>query len=89
MGCRLPAAVPQVANAFHVASIKRGTAVDSRQMVLHVIGKRNKERVLPLTESILDMLYQVWKIRRSPRWVCPSRRIVTHRTDDRCTMTPG
>ena len=32
------------------------TAVDSQQMVLRVIGKRNKERVLPLTESILDMV---------------------------------
>ena len=29
------------------------SAVDSRQMVLHVVGKRNKERILPLTESIL------------------------------------
>ena len=32
------------------------TAVDSKQMVLRVIGKRNKERALPLTESILQML---------------------------------
>ena len=36
------------------------TAVDSRQMVLHVIGKRNKERILPLTEPILQMLREVW-----------------------------
>ena len=40
------------------------TAVDSQQMVLRVIGKRNKERVLPLTESILDMLREVWKTHR-------------------------
>ena len=37
------------------------TAVDSKQMVLRVIGKRNKERILPLTDSILQMLRQVWK----------------------------
>ena len=32
------------------------TAVDSKQMVLRVVGKGNKERILPLTESILEML---------------------------------
>ena len=47
-------------------------------MLLRVIGKRNKERILPLTESILQMLREVWKIHRSRRWVFPSRRVVTH-----------
>jgi site-specific recombinase XerD len=54
------------------------TAVDSKRMVLRVIGKRNKERILPLTESILEMLREVWKIHRSRKWLFPSRRIVTH-----------
>jgi site-specific recombinase XerD len=53
------------------------TAVDSKQMVLRVIGKRNKERILPLTESILQMLREVWKIHRSRRWLFPSRRLVS------------
>jgi integrase/recombinase XerD len=57
------------------------TAVDSKRMVLRVIGKGNKERVLPLTESILEMLRQVWKIHRSKRWLFPSRRLVTHLPD--------
>ena len=57
------------------------TAVDSKQLLLRVIGKRNKERALPLTESILDMLREVWKIHRSKRWLFPSRRIVTHLPD--------
>ena len=57
------------------------TAVDSKQMILRVIGKRDKERILPLTESILDMLREVWKIHRSRRWLFPSRRIVTHLPD--------
>ena len=48
------------------------TAVDSKQMVLRVIGKGNKERILPLTESLLHMLREVWKIHRSPRWLFAS-----------------
>ncbi len=54
------------------------TAIDSEQMLLRVIGKRNKERALPLTESILDMLRQLWKLHRSEQWLFPSRRFVTH-----------
>lgn len=57
------------------------TAVDSNRMVLRVIGKGNKERALPLTESILDMLRGVWKLHGSRRWLFPSRRIVTHLPD--------
>ena len=57
------------------------SAVDSQQMVLHVIGKRNKERVLPLTESVLLMLRDVWKTHRSRRWLFPSRRLATHLPD--------
>jgi site-specific recombinase XerD len=57
------------------------SAVDSQQMVLHVIGKRNKERILPLTESILQMLREVWKTHRSQRWLFPSRRPATHLSD--------
>lgn len=54
------------------------TAVDSEQMVLRLIGKGDKERALPLTESILKMLREVWKTHQSPKWLFPSRRIVTH-----------
>ena len=57
------------------------TAVDSKQMILRVIGKRNKERALPLTESILEVLRAVWKTHCSRRWLFPSRRIVTHMPD--------
>jgi site-specific recombinase XerD len=53
------------------------TAVDSRQSLLRVIGKGNKQRALPLTDSILEMLRQVWKTHRSRRWLFPSQRIVT------------
>ena len=57
------------------------TAIDSKQMILHVIGKRNKQRALPLTDSILQMLREVWKTHRSRTWLFPSRRIVTHLPD--------
>ena len=57
------------------------SAVDSKQMVLRVIGKGNKERILPLTESILQMLRAVWKTHRSRRWLFPSRHPVTHLPD--------
>jgi integrase/recombinase XerD len=40
------------------------TAVDSQQLLLRVIGKGNKERALPLTES-------------SQHWLFPSQAIVT------------
>ncbi|MCP5119887.1 MAG: tyrosine-type recombinase/integrase [bacterium] len=39
------------------------TAVDSKQMVLRVIGKGNKERAFPLIESILHMLQRGVDIR--------------------------
>jgi integrase/recombinase XerD len=57
------------------------SAVDSKQMVLRVVGKRNKERILPLTDSILKMLREVWKIHRSPKWLFPSRHLWTHLPD--------
>ncbi len=57
------------------------TAIDPRQMRLRIVGKGNKERVLPLTEPILQMLRQVWKIHRSPRWLFASRRRLTHLPD--------
>jgi integrase/recombinase XerD len=53
------------------------TAVDSEQLLLRVIGKGNKERALPLTEVMLDMLREVWKTHRSQRWLFPSQAIVT------------
>jgi integrase/recombinase XerD len=60
------------------------SAVDSRQMVLHIIGKGNKERVLPLNKPILSAdggPRELWKTHRSPRWLFPSRRPLTHLPD--------
>jgi len=49
------------------------TAVDSKQILLRIVGKRNKERVVPLSEPTLDMLRQVWKLHRSQKWLFPRR----------------
>jgi site-specific recombinase XerD len=49
------------------------SAVDSQAMVLRVIGKRNRERFLPINEPILRMLREVWKIHRNPDWLFPRK----------------
>jgi integrase/recombinase XerD len=46
-------------------------AIAPDSMTLRVIGKGKKERILPLTESILLMLREVWKTHRSPQWLFP------------------
>jgi integrase len=47
-------------------------------MLLRVIGKRNKERALPLTKPTLAMLREVWKIHRSSKWLFPNRKGTDH-----------
>lgn len=47
-------------------------------MLLRVIGKRNKERVLPLSEPTLAMLREVWKRHRSTSWLFPNRNDTAH-----------
>jgi site-specific recombinase XerD len=43
-------------------------------MLLRIIGKRNKERALPLTDSTLNMLRAVWKAHRSEKWLFANRK---------------
>jgi integrase/recombinase XerD len=47
-------------------------------MLLQVIGKRNKERVLPLPNPTLAMLRKVWKTHRSKKWLFPNRERTAH-----------
>lgn len=42
-------------------------------MLLHIVGKGNKERVVPLSEPVLQMLREVWKKHRNPKWLFPRR----------------
>ena len=49
------------------------TAIDRARRVLHVIGKGNKERLVPLPQPILDDLGRVWLTHHNRRWLFPNR----------------
>ncbi len=49
------------------------THIDGAQGSLRVIGKGNKERLVPLPEPVLIELRRLWKTHRNPRWLCPNR----------------
>lgn len=50
------------------------SAVDRTRRVLRVIGKGNKERLVPLPQPVLDDLGRLWRTHRNPRWLFPNRR---------------
>jgi len=45
------------------------SAIDSKTMVLRVIGKGNKERIVPINPSLLKLLRETWKSHRSERYL--------------------
>jgi site-specific recombinase XerD len=55
-------------------------------MLLRVIGKRNKQRALPLAEPSLAMLREVWKTHRNPKWLFPNRNGTSHLSPDTARM---
>lgn len=46
--------------------------VDSGRMLLHVRGKGNRDRNVPLPDAILTLLRELWHTHRSPDWLFPS-----------------
>jgi len=48
--------------------------IDATQMLVRVIGKRNKERVVPLPQTLLVALRRFWLTHRHPRLLFPNRR---------------
>ena len=50
------------------------SAIDRANKVLRIIGKGNKERLVPLPQPILDELGHLWVKHRNPRWLFPNRR---------------
>lgn len=48
------------------------TDIDSGRMFLHVRGKGNKDRYIPLPSRTLELLRQHWKNHRNPQWLFPS-----------------
>jgi len=47
-------------------------SIDSKRMLVHVIGKGNKERLLPLPPSLLEELRAYWLTHRNPVWLFPN-----------------
>jgi len=47
--------------------------IDSARMRLHIVGKGNKHRTVPLAEPTLELLRDLWRTHRSPRWLFPAR----------------
>jgi site-specific recombinase XerD len=49
------------------------TAVDRARRVLRIIGKGDKERLVPLPGPVLDDLGRVWRTHHNRRWLFPNR----------------
>jgi site-specific recombinase XerD len=47
--------------------------IDARQMVVRLVGKRNRERIIPLPESLLLALRAFWRTHGNPVWIFPNR----------------
>jgi len=46
--------------------------IDSDRMVLHVRGKANKDRDVPLPRRTLELLRALWKSHHHPQWLFPA-----------------
>jgi len=49
------------------------SAIDRANLVLRIVGKSNKERLVPLPQPILDELGHLWLSHHNPRWLFPNR----------------
>ena len=54
------------------ATLEIGT-IDGDYGLLRIIGKGNKERLVPLPEPMLLSLRRLWTTHKSPRWLFPTR----------------
>jgi site-specific recombinase XerD len=48
-------------------------AIDGRNHLLTIIGKGNKERLVPLPDPMLWSLRRLWQLHKNPRWLFPNR----------------
>ena len=48
-------------------------AIDRANLQLRIIGKGDRERLVPLPQPVLDGLGALWKTHRDPRWLFPNR----------------
>jgi integrase/recombinase XerD len=49
------------------------SAIDRANLVLRIVGKGNKERLVPLPQPVLDELSHLWLSHHNPRWRFPNR----------------
>jgi integrase/recombinase XerD len=55
------------------AASLRPRQIDARHGVIRVIGKRNKERLIPVPAALLAAMRQAWKTHRNREWVFATR----------------
>lgn len=41
--------------------------------LLHIIGKGNKDRFIPLSDTILDHMRRYWTSHKHPQYLCPNK----------------
>jgi integrase/recombinase XerD len=46
--------------------------IDGERKLLHVHGKRRKDRYVPLPDATLQLLRDYWRTHRNPRWLFPT-----------------
>lgn len=49
------------------------SSIDRARMVLRIIGKGNKERLVPLPQPIYQDLRLLWTTHRNPKWIFPNK----------------
>lgn len=59
----------RVSEALHLTA----AVIDSRQMVLRVMGKGQKERMVPLSPVLLAELRDYWREEKPGRWLFPGK----------------
>ena len=60
--------------------------VDSDRMMLHIHGKRKKDRYVPLPVRTLELLREYWRVHRSPEWMFPSPKFGFSRPVTPCAL---
>jgi integrase/recombinase XerD len=48
-------------------------AIDGANRLLRIVGKGDKQRLVPLPAPLLDQLRGLWRAHRHPRWLFPNR----------------
>jgi len=63
--------------------------IDSGRMLLHIHGKGNRDRYVPLPAPLLPRLRDDWRTHRAPEWLFPARRVVGSSTASRTRADPS